>query len=571
MTDENTRSIYTILGGNNFLLIIPHGRKETAEENTGSSLAGFGRKMAKELGCYAVINNKYKQSIINCYDLETIKSREKVTKAFLLKIKQFKDEISGNGLLPHIFIFQVAEKPLPGGTHIFFGYGQGERGNNLRPHNPSFSPSLLGKFRVAIEDNYLKTEIAPPDSPFCGNETHHINQLFRQKNFAEDFFDPEVRSLLLTLSPDLFSEPESVQYAAKALASALKQFSRQMSLVRQIKVETIDIQEEKDFQYIFRIPNDSEYSELARESYIEELAASIERNGLLHPLVLLQKENGRYKILCGYRRFSAIKRLDHKWVEAKIFQEQDFNTEDFFNISLAENTRRRNLNPVEIGNFLESASQTMKLNNTMLAERFGETLGIGTPGRKVSHSTIHKYRKVYQIRARRESASIINDIINEKLPFAIAAEILAPIKNPADRDSFYLEVVKPLAPTRLQLQKILTLLQKKPDQLKNTINSDEIQGLIATAMRSDQKAPAFINLLQKTLVKPSAHCSYAKKIKEIRSKYFGPEAEKKDFNIKQDRRKKDGKIEVSFRITKDNYKEILNQLTELLDKEQIFP
>lgn len=51
-------------------------------------------------------------------------------------------------------------------------------------------------------------------------------------------------------------------------------------------------------------------------SNIEELAADIEKNGLLHNLVVVQEEQGKYKLLAGERRLRAIHLLADKDSEA---------------------------------------------------------------------------------------------------------------------------------------------------------------------------------------------------------------------------------------------------------------
>ncbi len=567
-TDQN--KIHSILGNNNILIIIPDGRCEKESGEKGY-LTELGIEAAKKLDCYAVINNKYRKTLIDFTDVKAIKKRKKITDAFLLKIKTFKDEISQNDLPPLLLILQVHKTAPERKNHLLIGYGQGERGAKDRPHRPTISPSAIAKYRVALDDSHFVTDIAKPASTLCGRNVHHINQLFRQKNYVEDFYDPTVRSLLLTLSPDIIEEEGKAKIAATALAHSFRQFRQDMSIVRRIETDNIDIETTEDLQYIFRIHNDTRYNELTRESYIDELSSSIEKNGLLHPLVLLQKNDGRYKILCGFRRFQAIKRIPEQWVEAKVFQERNFSTEDFFNISLAENTKRRNLNPVEIGNFLETASQTMGLNNTLLAEQFGETLGIGTPGSKVSHSTVHKYRKVNQIRIKGESPEIINDVINEQLSFSIVAEVLAPIKTAKNRDCLYIEIIKPLSPTRPQLLKILSLLKSSSKSLQSAIQNNNTKKIIAKAMESKQKAGTFIKLYQHWQAEGNDKDSilFSNKITNLRKTYFGDSAGKKVFDITPDKNKKDSSYNLKLSINSENYIEVLEKVKALLTEEKL--
>ncbi len=389
----------------------------------------------------------------------------------------------------------------------------------------------------------------------------------------DGFYDPAVRSIILTIAPHLVNNSQQAEETAQRLTNVLLEFSDSMSLVRRIAMSTIDTVSSQDMRYIFRVHGDNPYNDMIRETYIDELSRSIERNGLLHPLVLLQKKDGRYKILCGFRRYQAIRRLGWEWVEAKAFNEEDFTTEDFFNISLAENTKRRNLNPIEIGNFLESASRDMGLNNTRLAEQFGETLGIGKPGKKVSQSTIHKYRKLNQIRERGESAEMISDVLNDKLQFTVAAEVLAPIKNPADRDILYLEVIKPLAPTRTQLLQIIKLLAAIHPQPAQAIAKASVKRALEKACKAKQKAGTFIRFLQGqkgNQGQVQKKKAFNTRIDTLRKDVFGEKANRQDFNITPTGKTGKGGITVSVRLKEQNIEQVIENLKSLLnDRKQL--
>ncbi len=566
------QTIHRILGSNNILIVVADGYNTSSGDQPGNYLADMALTLAAKLTSYAVVNTKYKREIMDLSDVSAIQTRSKVREAFLQPIVKFKDEITSNGLLPLIFFFQALPSTEMREEMFLFGYGQGERASLAAPHRPTISPSLLSRIRVAVEDQHLSTALAPVDSPHSGREAHHLNQLFRQKQSVEDLYDPEVRSVLISVRDDLVNQQQTAESIALMLAPALAQFSLAMSLVRNIDINNIDTASSDDLQYIFRLQGDKRYADLLRESYIEELAGSIERNGLLHPLVLLKKNDGRYKILCGFRRYQALKRLNRPLVEAKVYQETDFSAEDFFNISLAENTKRRNLNPIEIGNFLESASVSLGLNNAALAEQFGGTLGIGKPGQKVSHSTIHKYRKVNQIRLRGESPEIISDVINEKLQFSIASEILAPIKNGEDRDSFYLQLVKPLAPTRPQLTKMLDLLGNMAPSLNEAIALKSVQQALTKANKSAQPAATLLKLLNKKneAQQSSRQAGFESKVDMIRKSYFGEQASKRDFNIVPSSSSSKDELIINVRIQKGKTQDILQRLLAALEQNDLF-
>lgn len=573
MDKGSNQTLHKRLGSNNLLLVVADGYTSPQDTATPSShcLAALALTLADRLNAYAVVNAKYKKEIMDLADIRAVRSRPRVLDAFLGQIKQFKDEIAGNGLLPLMLVLQV----LPASEHpeemLLLGYGQGERGVAEQPHRPTLSPSLLTKIRMAIEDQHLRTGIAPTNSPFCGRESHHLNQLFRQKEHLDGFLDPEVLSLLLSVRYDLVREPQTTQSIALMLSTALSQFCQAMSLVRSIDLANIDAASEEDRRFIFRLQGDARYADLLRESYIDELAESIDRNGLLHPLVLLKKNDGRYRILCGFRRLQAMKRLGWERVEAKVYQENDFSAEDFFHISLAENTKRRNLNPLEIGNFLESASTTLGLNNTELAERFGGTLGIGKPGQKVSQSTIHKYRKVNQIRTRGESAEIVSDVINEKLQFSVAAEILAPIRDARDRDSLYLRIIQPLAPTRPQLAKIVTALGEWSSSLHEAIAQPAVQRAIARASASPQPAAALLKHLTRTRERKRSPqlALFTTKVEDFRRTCFGAGSSKRDFNITPASIAGD-EVLVNLRLRRGEERATLRKVIEALEQQDLF-
>ena len=54
------------------------------------------------------------------------------------------------------------------------------------------------------------------------------------------------------------------------------------------------------------------------DELLKELADSINENGLLEPLVVRKKENGRYEMLSGHRRKKALQLIGISEIECKI-------------------------------------------------------------------------------------------------------------------------------------------------------------------------------------------------------------------------------------------------------------
>lgn len=80
-----------------------------------------------------------------------------------------------------------------------------------------------------------------------------------------------------------------------------------------------------------------------RMTGIDELAASIEKDGLLSPILVTRDGEG-YRIIAGERRYHAIKKLGKQDAECKIISREE---RDYWRISIIENLQRENLSPGE--------------------------------------------------------------------------------------------------------------------------------------------------------------------------------------------------------------------------------
>ena len=81
-----------------------------------------------------------------------------------------------------------------------------------------------------------------------------------------------------------------------------------------------------------------------QEASIRELAESIERYGLLSPLLLRRVDAGRYEIIAGERRYRALRLLKRTQAEAVVISAYDA---DCALISLVENLQREQLHYLE--------------------------------------------------------------------------------------------------------------------------------------------------------------------------------------------------------------------------------
>ena len=87
---------------------------------------------------------------------------------------------------------------------------------------------------------------------------------------------------------------------------------------------------------------------------IEELAQSIEKQGLLQPIVVTKKDD-RYDLIVGQRRLLAFKRLGRARISANILSGIDIATARL--LSLMENVQRRDIDPRDKAQALVAAVQ----------------------------------------------------------------------------------------------------------------------------------------------------------------------------------------------------------------------
>lgn len=110
----------------------------------------------------------------------------------------------------------------------------------------------------------------------------------------------------------------------------------------QVFAETAKTTDEVDIDMIS--PNPDQPRTQFKKEEIEELATSIEKDGLLQPILVRQMEDGSYQIIAGERRWQASRAAGLKKVPIRI-KEADDNLA--LELALIENIQRSDLNPIE--------------------------------------------------------------------------------------------------------------------------------------------------------------------------------------------------------------------------------
>jgi len=102
---------------------------------------------------------------------------------------------------------------------------------------------------------------------------------------------------------------------------------------------------------------------------MEELKGSIEKHGIIQPIVVRKMANG-YEIVAGERRLKAAKEIGLKKIPAII---KSINNEKSLEIALVENIQREDLNPIEQADAFKRLVDEFKLTQQELAEATGKS------------------------------------------------------------------------------------------------------------------------------------------------------------------------------------------------------
>ena len=106
------------------------------------------------------------------------------------------------------------------------------------------------------------------------------------------------------------------------------------------------------------------------EQALKELADSIQKHGVIMPIVVNDNGDGTYMIIAGERRFRACKLAGKETIPVVI---RKYTEREIKEISLIENLQREDLNPIEAATAMKQLMTDYKLTQDELAERIGKS------------------------------------------------------------------------------------------------------------------------------------------------------------------------------------------------------
>ena len=119
-------------------------------------------------------------------------------------------------------------------------------------------------------------------------------------------------------------------------------------------------------------PNEFQPRRIFNEDKLRELAASIREHGIIQPLVVTKRPDGRYEIVVGERRFRASKIAGLTAVPAFVVPKMANETK--LELALIENIQRADLNPIEEAKAFERLQKEFGLKLSEVALKVGKDI-----------------------------------------------------------------------------------------------------------------------------------------------------------------------------------------------------
>ncbi len=187
------------------------------------------------------------------------------------------------------------------------------------------------------------------------------------------------------------------------------------------------------------------------EVKLEELAQSIRENGLVQPILIRRKGNGRYQLIAGERRWRAAQRVGLQRVSSIIRNIED---DKLLEIALIENIQRQELNPIEEAVAYQRLMDVLGHTQEEVAKRVGK-----------DRSSVANY-----VRLLRLPLSVQKMLEEEQLSMGHARALLG-----LDRQEEQAKLAREVIERKLSVRETERAVQQKSLKLKEVAGSTHLR------------------------------------------------------------------------------------------------
>lgn len=199
----------------------------------------------------------------------------------------------------------------------------------------------------------------------------------------------------------------------------------------------------KDIDIDKIIPNPYQPRTYFDEEALNELSQSIEKHGLIQPIIVIQNKNG-YTLIAGERRLRATKMLGRSSIKAIVANLEDKNLRE---LALIENIQRENLSPIELANSYkelieeykitqEALSNIIKKSRTVITNTLRLlTLGDDTKKLIEDGKLTQGHAKIIVGLKKDDEKMVVDTIIGQRLNVRDTENLVKRLKNKSDKSS----------------------------------------------------------------------------------------------------------------------------------------
>ena len=246
------------------------------------------------------------------------------------------------------------------------------------------------------------------------------------------------------------------------------------------------------------IPNTYQPRRQFDEVQLNELAQSIQVNGLLQPIILRLNEDQKYEIIAGERRFRAVELLNWEKIPAIV---RDYSNQESAALALIENLQREDLNPIEEAQAYQQLEQMEQLPQKDLARKLGKSqsyvanklrlLKLAQPVQQaiITGTISQRHGRALLNLSAKQQEEVLAKIIKRKLTVKATEKLVQQLQQPQTSATGQIRALKSKN-AKLSIntiRKSVSLAQQNGAQFNyQEIDTDQQYQMIITVKKEDQ-------------------------------------------------------------------------------------
>ncbi|MEE1251606.1 MAG: ParB/RepB/Spo0J family partition protein, partial [Bacteroidales bacterium] len=250
------------------------------------------------------------------------------------------------------------------------------------------------------------------------------------------------------------------------------------------------------------LPNPDQPRKEFDQTALEELAQSIKESGVIVPITV-KKENDKYFLIAGERRFRASKIAGLKEIPAYI---KIATKQEVMEMALVENIQREDLNAIEIALSLKALIEECNITQEKMSERIGKSRSTITNHLRLlklpadvqlalrnNKISMGHARSLIGIEDEQTQISIVKDIIEKDLSVRQVEQIVNRLKSeekPQTKNNTKKKSLPEFHNTKKE-----SLIKKLDTQIEIT-RSQRGKGAITISFKNDEDFQRIISLLE---------------------------------------------------------------------------